>query len=216
MKKKQLQKLKQQFRPSFENAQRLLFRSLEEQSKRLHQLDIKVYLNPKKLDELRIERLDDINKEQVVAVPLDDNFNTIIKRIQQQERGVLESFSINLANEVANYWHRAANEEKQSPAQEEALPVLDDKPNSTTQNKGYTKANFIEEILKFPKFAVQEKNNQLLITEKSANEERLLATISMTQVHEFTIEPALARKYKLKLEVIPVIECFAATPLQSR
>ena len=47
-------------------------------------------------------------------------------------------------------------------------------------------------------------------------EKRLLATISATEVGEFTVEPALARKYKLKLDVIPLIEEYANTPLTER
>ena len=52
--------------------------------------------------------------------------------------------------------------------------------------------------------------------EDTAKEKRLLATISATEVGEFTVEPALARKYKLKLDVIPLIEEYANTPLTDR
>ena len=56
---------------------------------------------------------------------------------------------------------------------------------------------------------------RIQVIEQAANE-RLLATISTSQVGQFTIESALERKYKLKLEVIPVIEDFANTPLENR
>ena len=43
--------------------------------------------------------------------------------------------------------------------------------------------------------------DEIQVIEQAANE-RLLATISTSQVGQFTIESALERKYKLKLEVV--------------
>ena len=68
----------------------------------------------------------------------------------------------------------------------------------------------------FPKFSVERNAEKVQIFEDTAKEKRLLATISATEVGEFTVEPALARKYKLKLDVIPLIEEYANTPLTER
>jgi hypothetical protein len=54
------------------------------------------------------------------------------------------------------------------------------------------------------------------VIEKTAKENRLLATISAVKENEFVIESALERKYKLKLDVIPIIEAFAQTSIGNR
>ena len=74
---------------------------------------------------------------------------------------------------------------------------------------------FVKKITAFPKFTVKKLADEIQVIEQAANE-RLLATISTSQVGQFTIESALERKYKLKLEVIPIIEDFANTPLENR
>ena len=87
-----------------------------------------------------------------------------------------------------------------------------DKQENATQS-GYD--TFVEKITAFPKFTVKKLADEIQVIEQATNE-RLLATISTSQVGQFTIEAALERKYKLKLEVIPIIEDFANTPLENR
>ena len=55
MKKKQKQKLLNQFRLSFENTRQQLFRTLEEKANELYDLEIGVRLNPKNAKEMLIE-----------------------------------------------------------------------------------------------------------------------------------------------------------------
>jgi len=77
-------------------------------------------------------------------------------------------------------------------------------------------ADFEEKITSFPKFFITRDEQQVTVFEKTAKEDRLLATISMQEANQFEIAPALERKYKLKLEVIPVIETFAQTAIADR
>lgn len=78
-----------------------------------------------------------------------------------------------------------------------------------------TVANFVEKIESFPKFTVKTTGDHYEVIEKTPKEERLLATVAKDS-DAFTIEKALDRKYKLKTEVIPIIEAFAATPVSDR
>ena len=55
-----------------------------------------------------------------------------------------------------------------------------------------------------------------MINETVKDDTRKLAEISMSAVNEFTIEKALERKYKVKLTFVPLIEQFAATPINER
>ena len=56
----------------------------------------------------------------------------------------------------------------------------------------------------------------MIVIEASPKEDRVLATISETESDTFTIETALERKYKVKLEVIPLIEAYAHTAISKR
>ncbi|KAF1304206.1 MULTISPECIES: hypothetical protein [Enterococcus] len=213
MKKKQKQKLLKQFRPSFEQVRLQLFENLEKLALQNHQLAIRVYIDPKKLQEMTIELLGETHKEQILSVPMDENFVTVLKRIQKQEAGLMERFSLNLANEIAGYWAPARQTQ---PVAEKAVQVAEPKEQAPEEAKnGLDFQAFREQIEAFPKFFVETEASQLLIKEKG-KEDRLLATISTTEENDFTIEKALERKYKLKTEVIPVIEEFAKTPLNQR
>jgi len=104
MKKKQLAKLKQQFRPSYETARQQLFTAIERKTADKFDLPTTVYINPKNQEELLIELLKETPKEQKIAVPLDENFKIVVKRIQRLEAGLLDRFSDNLVDEIAAYW----------------------------------------------------------------------------------------------------------------
>ena len=215
MKKKQLEKLRKQFRPSFETARKQLFDSMEKQAKSLYDLSIRVYIKPTNQEELAIELLGETSKDQIVSVPLDENFDTVVRRIQSQEKGLLERFSSNLAEEVASYWLTTptTTEEKTEETVVEEVEVTTDA--EATDTEEMTLATFIEQISNFPKFHVVEKEDEVQVYEKAA-QERLLATVSMKEEATYSTETALERKYKLKLEVIPVIEAFANTKIANR
>lgn len=211
MKKKQLAKLKKQFRPSFEVARKMLFESLEEKTVEKYNLTTKVYIKPENKQELAIELVDDNEavNNYVITVPLDENFTVAVKRIQSQEKGFLERFSSNLADEVASYWTpstpKVAKEVSESN-EVEGKKLTD----------GLTFVEFNEQIEAFPKFQVEEVGEEIRVIEKTTKENRLLATISTVKENEFVIESALERKYKLKLDVIPIIEAFAQTSIGNR
>ncbi len=211
MKKKQLAKLKKQFRPSFEVARKMLFESLEEKTVEKYNLTTKVYIKPENKQELAIELVDDNEavNNYVITVPLDENFTVAVKRIQSQEKGFLERFSSNLADEVASYWTpstpKVAKEVSESN-EVEGKKLTD----------GLTFVEFNEQIEAFPKFQVEQVGEEIRVIEKTTKENRLLATISTVKENEFVIESALERKYKLKLDVIPIIEAFAQTSIGNR
>lgn len=211
MKKKQLAKLKKQFRPSFEVARKMLFESLEEKTVEKYNLTTKVYIKPENKQELAIELVDDNEavNNYVITVPLDENFTVAVKRIQSQEKGFLERFSSNLADEVASYWTpstpKVAKEVSESN-EVEGKKLTD----------GLTFVEFNEQIEAFPKFQVEQIGEEIRVIEKTTKENRLLATISTVKENEFVIESALERKYKLKLDVIPIIEAFAQTSIGNR
>ncbi|MGM0182129.1 hypothetical protein IGK74_001031 [Enterococcus sp. AZ150] len=232
MKKKQLAKLKKQFRPSFEGARKQLFDKMIEKAAALYQLHIRVFIDPKQPNDMMIELLDPTDRDQQIKVPLDDNFKTVVKRIQNEEEGLLDRFSENLVEEIASYWSPDAArqqasttpEPKKAEAKKEVAkkevakktePKAEPKVETATANDSALTA-FSEQISAFPKFAVNETKDQIEVVEQTAKETRLLATISKTEENSFTIETALERKYKLKLDVIPVIEAFAKTPLSER
>lgn len=234
MKKKQLAKLKKQFRPSFDQARHQLFREMEKQALALYDLPVKVGIKLENKAEMAIEFLGETTRDQIISVPLDENFIVVVKRIQQSENGLLERFSQKLVEEFASYWHASvrpnnANSEVQT---ETAAKEVQDAPQNvvvkdetvteqpieevvieetpTTAVEASVLDAFKEAIAKFPKFDVVQADNVVTVIEKISKEDRLLATISTTEANQVTIEPALERKYKLKLEVIPVIEDFAS------
>ena len=153
-------------------------------------------------------------------MPIDENFINLIKQIQALEKGVLERSSKNLITDVASYWlnepqtmvkENSKTEDKKQiePLLETVTTDTDDTDNSTPEADAL--ALFKEQMADFPKFFVVEETDTIKLIEKTAKEERLLATISSITPNTFTIETALERKYKLKLEVIPLIEAFAKT-----
>lgn len=238
MKKKQLAKLKKQFRPSFDQARHQLFREMEKQALALYDLPVKVGIKLENKAEMAIEFLGETTRDQIISVPLDENFIVVVKRIQQSENGLLERFSQKLVEEFASYWHAsvrpnnansevqtetAAKEVQDAPqnvvVKDETVTeqpveevVIEETPTATTTTavEASVLDAFKEAIAKFPKFDVVQADNVVTVIEKTAKEDRLLATISTTEANQVTIEPALERKYKLKLEVIPVIEDFAS------
>lgn len=222
MKKKQLAKLKKQFRPSFEGARKQLFDKMIEKAEAVYQLHIRVFIDPKQPNDMMIELLDPTDRDQQIKVPLDDNFKTVVKRIQNEEKDLLDRFSENLVEEIASYWSPdaarkqvAATPEPKKAEVKKAESKAEPKVEKTTSNDSAL-TTFNEQISAFPKFAVNETTDQIEVVEQTAKETRLLATISKTEENSFTIETALERKYKLKLDVIPVIEAFAKTPLSER
>lgn len=239
MKKKQLAKLKQQFRPSYETARQQLFTAIERKTVDKFDLPTTVYINPKNQEELLIELLKETPKEQKIAVPLDENFKIVVKRIQRLEAGLLDRFSDNLVDEIAAYWLPTNPQESTAPApakepakvKEESAPAEAAAPTTSASTKEVEKATetmadtadetmtfsaFAEKIAAFPKFSAKQSSGETIVIEASPKEDRVLATISETESDTFTIETALERKYKVKLEVIPLIEAYAHTAISKR
>ncbi|MET3092032.1 hypothetical protein [Enterococcus casseliflavus] len=239
MKKKQLAKLKQQFRPSYETARQQLFTAIERKTADKFDLPTTVYINPKNQEELLIELLKETPKEQKIAVPLDENFKIVVKRIQRLEAGLLDRFSDNLVDEIAAYWLPTNPQESTAPApakepakvKEESAPAESAAPTTSASTKEVEKATetmadtadntmtfsaFAEKIAAFPKFSAKQSSGETIVIEASPKEDRVLATISETESDTFTIETALERKYKVKLEVIPFIEAYAHTAISKR
>lgn len=239
MKKKQLAKLKQQFRPSYETARQQLFTAIERKTADKFDLPTTVYINPKNHEELLIELLKETPKEQKIAVPLDENFKIVVKRIQRLEAGLLDRFSDNLVDEIAAYWLPTNPQESAAPApakepakvKEESAPAEAAAPTTSASTKEVEKATetmadtadntmtfsaFAEKIAAFPKFSAKQSSGETIVIEASPKEDRVLATISETESDTFTIETALERKYKVKLEVIPLIEAYAHTAISKR
>lgn len=239
MKKKQLAKLKQQFRPSYETARQQLFTAIERKTADKFDLPTTVYINPKNQEELLIELLKETPKEQKIAVPLDENFKIVVKRIQRLEAGLLDRFSDNLVDEIAAYWLPTNPQESTAPApakepakvKEESAPAEAAAPTTSASTKEVEKATetmadtadetmtfsaFAEKIAAFPKFSAKQSSGETIVIEASPKEDRVLATISETERDTFTIETALERKYKVKLEVIPLIEAYAHTAISKR
>lgn len=239
MKKKQLAKLKQQFRPSYETARQQLFTAIERKTADKFDLPTTVYINPKNQEELLIELLKETPKEQKIAVPLDENFKIVVKRIQRLEAGLLDRFSDNLVDEIAAYWLPTNPQESTAPApakepakvKEESAPAEAAAPTTSASTKEVEKATetmadtadntmtfsaFAEKIAAFPKFSAKQSSGETIVIEASQKEDRVLATISETESDTFTIETALERKYKVKLEVIPLIEAYAHTAISKR
>lgn len=233
MKKKQKQKLLNQFRLSFENTRQKLFHTLEKKAADSYDLEITVKLNPKNSQEMLIENLK-ATDTPVLTVPVDDSFTTIIKRIQKNEAGLLEQFTTNLTQEIANYWYKPAKpaEEIESVAKtstqeevvkakttakaEKAATETTDPVAEETTSAVMTYTAFDTAIQAFPKFFTTTEGDAVLVQEKTAKEDRLLAQVSTSEVNRFVIEKALERKYKVKTEVIPLIEALAMTPLAQR
>ena len=239
MKKKQLAKLKQQFRPSYETVRQQLFTAIERKTADKFDLPTTVYINPKNQEELLIELLKETPKEQKIAVPLDENFKIVVKRIQRLEAGLLDRFSDNLVDEIAAYWLPTNPQESTAPApakepakvKEESAPAEAAAPTTSASTKEVEKATetmadtadntmtfsaFAEKIAAFPKFSAKQSSGETIVIEASPKEDRVLATISETESDTFTIETALERKYKVKLEVIPLIEAYAHTAISKR
>ncbi len=239
MKKKQLAKLKQQFRPSYETARQQLFTAIERKTADKFDLPTTVYINPKNQEELLIELLKETPKEQKIAVPLDENFKIVVKRIQRLEAGLLDRFSDNLVDEIAAYWLPTNPQESTAPApakepakvKEESAPAEAAAPTTSASTKEVEKVTetmadtadntmtfsaFAEKIAAFPKFSAKQSSGETIVIEASPKEDRVLATISETESDTFTIETALERKYKVKLEVIPLIEAYAHTAISKR
>ncbi|VTT35384.1 hypothetical protein [Enterococcus entomosocium] len=234
MKKKQLAKLKQQFRPSYETARQQLFTAIERKTADKFDLPTTVYINPKNHEELLIELLKETPKEQKIAVPLDENFKIVVKRIQRLEAGLLDRFSDNLVDEIAAYWLPTNPQESAAPTsapakepaevKEETAPTIPastktkevEKSTADDSDESMTFSAFAEKIAAFPKFSAKQSSGETTVIEASPKEDRVLATISETESDTFTIETALERKYKVKLEVIPLIEAYAHTAISKR
>ncbi|WP_195517172.1 hypothetical protein [Enterococcus dispar] len=234
MKKKQKQKLLKQFRPNFEQVRLQLFNEIVLKAKRDYNLALDIFIDPKKKDDMTVA-FNNGQQVQQFTVPMDENFNTVVKRIQKQEAGLLDRFSTNLADSIASYLQPNLPQGLSSTTvQDSKEDVVEDKPaeknapkkeaEKATAEKDDTDkdsqgemplSKFVANIENFPKFVVKTTENNYEVVEKTPKEERLLATIAKDS-DAFTIEKALDRKYKLKTEVIPIIEAFAATAVSAR
>ncbi len=242
MKKKQKQKLLNQFRPSLDAIRSQLFHSLEDESLRRYGLPLQVLLDPTNRKMLTIGLAGKANEKTRVNVPIDDNFTTVLKRIRSGEQGIFERFRDNLLIEIVSYWNdqRMENQPQQEvsekpetakpaekePVKEEAKAkeeVKEEAESKTVETESETKLEgsldfdaFSKATADYPKFYLEKSDEAVVVYEETAKEPRKLAEISMTKENDFTIEKALERKYKVKLTFVPLIEQFAATPLAER
>jgi hypothetical protein len=238
MKKKQKQKLLKQFRPSLDGIRNQLFHSLEDESLRRYGLPLQVMLDPKDRKILTIGLAGKTNEDTRINVPIDDNFTTVLKRIRSGEKGIFERFRDNLLIEIVSYWNDQRLKNDEPTAQTVSTPVaetavketkpaettksVDEEKANTTENQRSTDsvalnfADFSQAVTEYPKFYAEKDASAAIIYEKTAEDPRKLAEISMTEENKFTIEKALERKYKVKLTLIPLIEQFAATALKER
>lgn len=229
MKKKQKQKLLKQFRPNFEQVRLELFNEIVLKAKKDYNLVLDIFIDPKKKDDMTVAFNNGAQVQQF-TVPMDENFNTVVKRIQKQEKGLLARFSTNLADSIASYLQpnlpqglssTTAKEDKadkaaaKKPVEIETQPKEVKKEAEKEVHAPMTVTDFTQAIANFPKFVVNQTDDGYEVVEKTPKKERLLATVAKDS-NEFTVEKALERKYKLKTEVIPVIEAFAATPISAR
>ncbi|MDG3375003.1 hypothetical protein P5D95_26410, partial [Vibrio parahaemolyticus] len=177
MKKKQKQKLLNQFRPSLDGIRSQLFNSLEEESLRRYGLPLQVILDPKNRQILTIGLAGNSNESTRINVPIDENFTSVLKRIRSGEQDIFERFRDNLLIEIVSYWNdqRMKNdkptaevvstpvapvaevkEEKteKSVATEEvnAEPVTEEAP-ATTSNLTFDQ--FAAAVAEYPKFYVE-------------------------------------------------------------
>ncbi|OTP12184.1 hypothetical protein A5844_000400 [Enterococcus sp. 10A9_DIV0425] len=238
MKKKQKQKLLNQFRPSIDGIRNRLFRSLEEESLRRYGLPLQVMLDPTNRQVLVIGLAGQTNEDSRINVPIDDNFTAVLKRIRSGEETIFERFRDNLLIEIVSYWNdqRMKNDEPtahpvstpvaETPVKEsktveetstkESQTVATESETKSADSSTLTFEEFSKEVTEYPKFYAEKTAENVMIYEKVKEEDRQLAQISMTSENDFTIEKALERKYKVKLTLIPLIEQFAATPIKDR
>lgn len=228
MKKKQKQKLIQQFRPNYQQVRSQLFREIERKTLEDYGIPLEIVIDPKKVNDMTVVFNDREGQLKKAVIPMDDNFVSVVKRIQKQEKGLMERFSTNLTNGIAEYLTTMT---APAPRQAASAPVAEKAPSkepaketsaatepvvAETHTTGLSYQEFSQKIAEFAKFFVEKTKAAILVKEKTPKEDRLLATISVEEPSTFTIEKALDRKYKLKTEVIPVIEAFAETPLAAR
>lgn len=246
MKKKQKQKLLKQFRPSLDGIRTQLFRSLEEESLRRYGLPLQVMLDPKNRQVLIIGLAGQANEDTRINVPIDDNFTAVLKRIRSGEATIFERFRDNLLIEIVSYWNDQRMKKDQPTAQPVATPVTNEASVKETPTKEVEKVettsqsvskeattdkktsdekvatdsltfdDFAKQVAEYPKFTAEKTADAVVINETVKDDTRKLAEISMSAVNEFTIEKALERKYKVKLTLVPLIEQFAATPINER
>ncbi|AYW44628.1 hypothetical protein [Tetragenococcus koreensis] len=217
MKKKQLAKLQQQFQPSFKSTQAKVFHMMEKKIDERYGFKIETFMQSERPDELIIRRLDldQGAKDKEINIPLDENFTDVIKRIQNGEKSLGELFSDNLAQEVASFWPST----KGQPQTEKTTVKQGNTDATESSSEASESMKFIafkKAIENYANFYIETDKSHYQIKEQTKTESRLLATISVQSENDYTIEPALNRKYKLKLELIPLIEAFAQTPLEDR
>lgn len=237
MKKKQKQKLLNQFRPSLDGIRSQLFNSLEEESLRRYGLPLQVMLDPKNRQILTIGLAGNSNESTRINVPIDDNFTSVLKRIRSGEKDIFERFRDNLLIEIVSYWNDQRMKNNEPTAEVVSTPVAPVTEAQETKEKSVATEEvnvepvtekapaatadlnfdqFAAAVAEYPKFYVEKTADTAIIFEKTTDEPRKLAEISMTTVNEFTIEKALERKYKVKLTLVPLIEQFAAMPITNR
>ncbi|MBO0432150.1 hypothetical protein [Enterococcus sp. DIV0660C] len=237
MKKKQKQKLLNQFRPSLDGIRSQLFNSLEEESLRRYGLPLQVMLDPKNRQILTIGLAGNSNESTRINVPIDDNFTSVLKRIRSGEKDIFERFRDNLLIEIVSYWNDQRMKNNEPTAEVVSTPVAPATEAQETKEKSVATEEvnvepvtekapaatsdlnfdqFAAAVAEYPKFYVEKTADTAIIFEKTTDEPRKLAEISMTTVNEFTIEKALERKYKVKLTLVPLIEQFAAMPIANR
>lgn len=127
MKKKQKQKLLNQFRPSLDGIRSQLFHSLEDESLRRYGLPLQVMLDPKDRHILTIGLAGKTNEDTRINVPIDDNFTTVLKRIRSGEKDIFERFRDNLLIEIVSYWNDQRLKNDEPTAQEVSTPVAETK-----------------------------------------------------------------------------------------
>ena len=116
-------------------------------------------------------------------MPIDDNFNTVLKRIRSGENGIFERFRDNLLIEIVSYWNdqrlktmnqlrkllRHQLQKKQSVCQKKnGKPKADTTENtrSTDTNAALSFADFSKAVAEYPKFYTEQNEHEVVINEK--------------------------------------------------
>lgn len=124
------------------------------------------------------------NEDTRINVPIDDNFNTVLKRIRSGENGIFERFRDNLLIEIVSYWNdqRLKNDEPTAqavatPVTEETVSVPEEKTEkpkadttentrSTDTNAALSFADFSKAVAEYPKFYTEQNEHEVVINEK--------------------------------------------------
>ena len=86
-------------------------------------------------------------------MPIDDNFNTVLKRIRSGENGIFERFRDNLLIEIVSYWNDQRLKNDEPTAQAVATPVTEETvsvPEEKRKNQKRTQLKIHAQLIRMP------------------------------------------------------------------